>query len=238
MLARARLRAPEQGIRFLKLLSSCGAAILPEFFGRFEPARSRFDPADPEAAIKDWGRGFLWRRRSPSVSGQVVHGPANAHDGIYVSMAPSAIELSLIQEFLLGVERSFGIELAYVHLGVSAGSVSREEYVRSWMPFAQGLTTHHLREGLPDIPWLLMFGPAYLNLFGRDRVLAAPAAAVKVIGNGVALQLTSSVDECDMSSAECVARRARLREHLDTDAFRTPGRKASIPLFVFESVGD
>lgn len=47
-------------------------------------------------------------------------------------------------------------------------------------------------DGLPGLYWLNFIGPEYCNLIGRERLLRAPAAEVKAVGEGVLLGLDPS----------------------------------------------
>jgi hypothetical protein len=234
ILVRTRLKSRDCGRLFLEILAGDASHLRPDFFGHFEPVKNPFSVNDISGVLTAWGKGFLWRRTQPRISGQVIHGPVSAHDAIYLSLRSSEFHVSFVYSFVARLEGAFGIEMAYVHGRRAADSDNRREYARSWMPFAQGLTTHHLREGIPDFPWLLLFGPAYVGLFGRDRLLRVPAAAVDSVGDCIAVRLTNSMSDCGASRAEYERARDRAKEYLDKNAFRCPGQPSETPTFVFD----
>ena len=46
-----------------------------------------------------------------------------------------------------------------------------------------------LKQAIPGLYWLSYFGPLYVELIGRDKLLTAPAYEVKPIGDGVLIAL-------------------------------------------------
>src|SRR5262249_28641851 len=77
--------------------------------------------------------------------------------------------------------------------------------------------THGLEKFLPDLYWANVLGAPYASMFGRERILSAPAAVAEEIGRGIFyLQLTGSPDD-DLEVA-----RAAAKEHLGAGAFWDP----------------
>jgi hypothetical protein len=52
----------------------------------------------------------------------------------------------------------------------------------------------NLADGLKGLYWLNYFGPPYVELIGRERLLSAPAYEVKQVGDGILLALDESAD--------------------------------------------
>ncbi len=85
------------------------------------------------------------------------------------------------------------------------------------------LLTHlKLRQALPTLHWLTALGPAYVDLFGRERVLTTPVHRSRELDTGaVLLQLTAGIrDPYDDFDAYAAARE-RAMDHLGRDAFRS-----------------
>jgi hypothetical protein len=70
---------------------------------------------------------------------------------------------------------------------------------------------------LPGLYWLNFFGPTYLRLIGRERVLGAPAYEVKALGQGVLASLDPSCNA--WQSAEYRRREQAVLDHLGRQYF-------------------
>jgi len=94
-----------------------------------------------------------------------------------------------------------------------------------------------LRRRLPDIPWVSVYGPPYVSLFGRERLLSAPFAHVAEVHPGyVWAQASESVFETIPEEVK-----TGIRAHLGEDAFMSGGRwrykEGRAPSFDFSKVG-
>lgn len=75
-----------------------------------------------------------------------------------------------------------------------------------------------LRKHLPGIYWANFFGPRYVDFFGEDRLLAAPAHKVEWLGEaGILLLVSESPFEYD--DPEVKATEQAVVEHLGPEAF-------------------
>lgn len=82
------------------------------------------------------------------------------------------------------------------------------------------LSTHTLRHWLPDMPWAVVFGPAYIQMFGREKLLSTPAYHVEDIGpEAVFIQLTPRMDDIHEQFDMVMASRAQAKQHLGEEAF-------------------
>jgi hypothetical protein len=109
-----------------------------------------------------------------------------------------------------------------------------DRYRRHVEPFILGLPTHCLREGLPDVPWAILFGPPYIELFGRERLLQTPAAHVEELAGGVYVQLTDSVADVRVRRESYLVAQRAARVHLNSSAFigDTPAEQLRVPAFI------
>lgn len=87
------------------------------------------------------------------------------------------------------------------------------------------ITSHDLKRGIPDIYWVTLFGRRYVDMFGRERLRAAPAAKAELLPGGSAL-LQASLRSGDVvePGSSFAAVRERIIEHLGRDAFYDPRR--------------
>lgn len=95
--------------------------------------------------------------------------------------------------------------------------------------------THRLKRYIPDFYWLMTFGPPYIDLFTRDRLLSAPAHEVRELDSGhITIQLTESYLDLETDYLRVAAVRDRVIEHLGPDAFFAEGRtEYRTPKFTF-----
>lgn len=233
-LLRQRLWSRERGEAFLRLLLDAGSDLTPEFYGRFEPVKTVFDAGDLAGPLSGWGGGFLWRRRRPRISGQYVRGPASAHDAVYLSASAAAASMEKAVSFLVSLQQVFGIDFGYVHVRFSTDANDSAHYARYTMPFSQGLTTHHLREGIPNLPWTVFLGPPYIALFGRACLMTAPCARIVDHGGCVALTLTESISPAEAFAAQLERARGEVKTYLGERAFQSPDAMALTARFELE----
>jgi hypothetical protein len=121
-----------------------------------------------------------------------------------------------------------------MHVAHDSDSQDRDRYRRHVEPFILGLATHRLLEGLPDVPWAMLFGPPYVELFGRERLLSTPAAHLEELAGGVYLQLTTRVTDVTLRRESYLAAQKAARQHLDSGAFlgEAPVEQLRVPEFL------
>jgi len=92
-----------------------------------------------------------------------------------------------------------------------------------------------LREGLPGIYWANFFGPLYVEFFGREKFLSAPAYFKEELPDGGFLLLTAP-SPLDYGRPEVRALEEALMDHLGRDAFfekARPDKLCRVPQFTF-----
>jgi hypothetical protein len=104
------------------------------------------------------------------------------------------------------------------------------------------LHTVHLRKCLPNLYWLNVFGPPYINIFGRDRVMETPSYSVESLSyGGISLQITKDLPDTLNAWAAFKAMRAKCRVHLDCNVFCEPSaqknREYRTPHFILTASG-
>jgi hypothetical protein len=123
--------------------------------------------------------------------------------------APAGLEAAI--DGLLGVCR--GLQPDYARAAAPASSAARGP-----------------PDALLDVFWLNYFGRPYVDLFGREQLLAAPALWVRDLGEGVTLAIAESPWE---SATPASLRRAQdIKRFLGQDAFldpKAPGRARRRP---------
>lgn len=228
------------GRKFLDLLICAGQDFIPQLVGSSYPADEPFDPARPDNALRFWRSHFLWQRDRPDGRGTVLMAAADAPFGaIHMEAAPPA-DAAAIQRLLLALCEAFDADIGFVHLlterdvnfwnnyrAVEGSDAVIEMRVAPLAPLL-------LRKGIPELYWLTLFGPPYVKLLGRERLLSAPAFETHELKTGaVALQLSEAPLDLESRFAAVDEVRRRVKAHLDCNAFFDPqlpsGRVYAVP---------
>lgn len=184
----------------LRLLTQAREDLYPQRFGSFEPLRGRLTPeSDIAVVLTDWGAPMLFSngRRSDAWFGNKA-----THDAIVInclaSRVPAEIAAGLTRD--LAVAADADLAVAYYWRG------EREEWISQYKavyPMCLGLTTHQLRRSLPDLAWYSVWGPPYVELFGRDRLASCPAfRSGSVFSKHWEVQLTDKPSAPKLSTAK------------------------------------
>lgn len=100
--------------------------------------------------------------------------------------------------------------------------------------FNFGVTSQDLQKCIPDVYWLTVFGRPYVEMFGKSKLLHAPACDVEAVSDGlVLLQLTPQLE--DTRKEDSVVAKAKLKSFLGEAAFFQSERQAASlgPRFVW-----
>jgi hypothetical protein len=216
-------------------------AMLPEYmpmkWGWFEPLKQVFDPAQPEQLLENgiasnvwWKRTGArkadgsWRRCWPKPSS-----PSRTHASIDLSVYETRHQDKLLAYLKAASQQSEAdigfiesISERYVDFAMESNLTewANKQYPSSWHIL---LGTHELRHWLPDMPWVVVFGPAYVRMFGKERLLSTPAFRVEDIGSEmVFIQLTPKMEDIHEQYDVVMAARAEAKRHLGEDAFFKP----------------
>lgn len=198
-----------------------------------------------------WLEGFGWNRSEPSCEGSFI--PKNAYSHSRLSIAASHITddiLKALRKYLIAEAKQLRADLGFIQPQlpgqfdpvsppelVFSGSVPVDRFDLMFGRFA----TASLLKYLPQLPWATVFGPPYVRLFGKDRLLSAPVALAKEIApDMVYVQLTTAVPVSENELSEYFDLRRGVKEHIGADAFFSPkvGKGPyRVPVFGFEASG-
>lgn len=242
------LTSKREGQTFLESYIRHFPRQLPQKFGEVEPLRKKFDAAGLESALSAWGQfAFIAERRNPGMQFQILFAhpsrkPAHASISVIRFQAEDENAVSRFEDFVCDVATTFEADLAVAHIltrteledRVNAPEsgrridvpllrtrVEREGFARVLWGMTV-LQNHSLkiRQGLPGLYWLTVFGRPYINLFGYDRLLETPAKAVQELSNGsVKIKLTNFLRDDKESWQEFRQVRERCKDHLGRRAF-------------------
>jgi hypothetical protein len=222
---RDTLSTPQEGEILLERIESLGPLFTPDRFGRWEPVRTSYDR---RAAVAAWGHCMLFRKRKPSVWIQTsgLLGPRPKLSSCSLGGALSSTLEPLLQSALLTVAFPFDCQFGLLHI-LTPADPPRGFKSRTVDDLTGKLSllvaTQHLLAYLPDVYWGTLFGSAYIDLFGRERLLSAPCfKAEEVAPQLIYLQMTEKLSDCLKKPDEVDAVRARVRAHLDCNAIFDP----------------
>jgi len=121
-------------------------------------------------------------------------------------------------------------------------TASLEEYYNKNMDLSGGgmrAIGVNFAESLPGIYWINAFGGQYLEFFGKDRLLSAPAHEVKDFGNAVVVYISGN--GTNWNSEQYKKTEMAVRNHLGDDCFfdrsfpERPGRTLDLSQYAKSS---
>lgn len=232
----------EMGEKIIGYLIEVGGVFVPEFFDGGELTKGRrvkFDPQDLVLVLKGWTHN----RYSLGII-------ADRHNPIESSLHVSSTDFLMFDHLGLNVESKWFTDIQNISKFVSVAKglyrliQPNSGYIQNWryertigevIDSAGNLVGYKA----PRTKWLLkglfwanFFGPEYVDMFGRNNLLAAPWQRIETLSDGGVLAIISE-SPFDASRPECQARKQQLYDYLGKDAFsgdllpkfRTEGRK-------------
>lgn len=232
----------EMGKKILSFLIQTGDVFVPELFdgGKLTNGRKvRFDPSDFSLALDGW----VDDRYSLGII-------AERHDPIEVSIVVSASDFLMFDHFGLSIGSAWftSSERVSRFLSVANDLYSITEanngYIQNWRSERvvgeitdkngniTGYDPPRTKWLLKGLFWANFFGPEYVRMFGRERLLSAPWHKIQNLSDGGLLLLISE-SPVDAAKPEYESFKQEIYEHLGMDAFtgtllpefRTDGRK-------------
>lgn len=202
-------------VKYLSVLFSRMPAFAPDLYGHFEPVRHPFSSL--EECLSDWAMPFLWRRRRPRVEGAIW--PSTDLSTIYVSGSGDGWESALLESLARSLAEALPLDLAYFHLMTDKERDS--EPYDHWYPIDTGVTPHDLRKGIPNLCWLMVFGPSYAARIRAVADRVSSGVSVEELGHGrLALRLTKNLDDVrDYAGFRLVRQAAKDALDLDGSLF-------------------
>lgn len=212
----AALQSPEAGRAILGALA--GTPLWPDRFGRNEPFRGRVAEQSTEALAEQWpflwknriSDGFFWRQ-SPGGLADVNIQIAGGVDPEVVRDALRAIASSVPVEY--GVVTPILAYMLQKALDQGVAYVARPKKPPHFFP----TWVKHLVHGIPDLYWVNIFGPRYIDKIGREALLSLPAHAVDEVGDALCVEVFPSTSFDD--EAYCRERIAEVRARIAPGVF-------------------
>jgi hypothetical protein len=216
--------------------------LFPTHFAVDGPARRRIDTADLGGLAEEiGGLGWSMRRKVPAIRAALVPGVRH-HGELWMEVNDADENRSIargLSRLVSGLAAVLKTDYAAVH---SLTAREEQEALTDGRPdlailhlatMETSLTmgqTVPLRQGLKSLYWINVFGPAYVELFGRDVLAAAPVDEVAEGPGSITLTVTSE-PPLDETYETYRAKRERVQDYLGRDAF-WPGATRVPPTFM------
>ncbi len=190
------LRSQKEGRIVFDLWKEHLPELLPDKYGHWEPIDRPFDSF--EAVLNDWQWPFLSAKKKPSIAGSIwMRKGANQrlHSTLIFDLENKAATQGQLLGFLQAVSVSIRADFACLHT-LTADEIDRGRrngtitaLNRKGTKFSFLLASKDLQKRIPDLYWMTVFGKPYVEMFGEEKLLSAPAFRSDRLSNGlIALQ--------------------------------------------------
>lgn len=222
------LSTREEADKIFQLWEGLIPEYLPQKCGNSEPVDLTFDLRNRESLFEHWRWPFLAVRRNPRMeasiwmrkNGLLQHAVWN------LVFRFTDVDVDVLKNFLkiaaVELNADFGCLTVLTPLEIYNGQ--RNGTVLSLNKqatrFNFGVTSKMIHNSLPDLYWMTIFGPPYIEMFGRDKLERSPAATVEMLGKEViALQITPSIDEVISGPSDFESQKKNVKKHLGESSF-------------------
>ncbi len=185
---------------------------LPERYDITEPPKHQFDSKNLDPMKKLWEEELFWEGREPRTSGGVAHRNSVRHAMIDCSLEFDVSAKKNLTPFLIAVSQYLVVDYSCIHPAVE--KCSEEDDMLA------GVTTFHLRDSLPGIPWACCYGRPYVELFGKEKLLTQPIFECRELESGLIYsQLTESIADMFDDTESVAYLRNETKKHLGAECF-------------------
>lgn len=226
--------------RQITALSDFGGGLMrPDKWGKAEPIRAPFDPADISAPIQ-WliephGEFFYRKGRPAHVSGEMwnrTHSSAarfpsplftNYWTGRCDGKWATRIGISKVEEFVCEMFRVTGSDFGLLTSEVDQDAKNQRKPILSYQGF-------DLDSGIPGLYWINLFSDGLAEWLGLKELPKELATSKELAGGGVSLKFCELPDQC--RTIETLQRQRMAIEWLGPERFfdiRFPKRQVQAP---------
>ena len=226
--------APEAFLRRVRLYCQNFPDMLPENSDWSEPFKQPFNPNDLEAMVPPSRKcEMLWWQRTakPKADGMFgvrwtsrVQHLMDTHGKLTLSVELAQADQGRLVDYLKSASIDCEADIALLDsLTDSYRDFAKTSRSTIFDGNSYNLVTNTLRHWLPDVFWGTVLEPAYVRLFGKEKLLSAPAFTVEELGaEMVYLQLSSSLTDLHTEFNSVQSVRAKVKQHLGIRAFFDP----------------
>lgn len=219
-LSAASLRDEAIGRSLVQSLLEHVPSIAPARFGEVEPLTQVFTDDSIGRFAELWGEDLFWEHKKNGVFGSVMHSFGRDHTSCVLHFPCGLVSLAALVDFFRVASVILDVDYSSAHLFPSPDSRKIPSGVDDYF---RELQTYHLEKWLPNVPWAACYGRPYVELFGLDKLLSSPAFRAELLWERlVYCQVSQDIQDVLSRPKDFEEVRARVREHLGSDAFLGP----------------
>lgn len=216
------LRKPQDF--FMRIQHYCDhfSEMLPEKCGFWSPLKISFSPEMIESLIPEDRGGAadqLSCQRLKKPRCQIHFSPSRngeTHSEEYICAELAHVDQNKLIEYIKETAIKYNADLAIVD--ANRGKEPDPLIIEGWHDITPN--TRQLKHWLPDMYWGIVFGKSYVDLFGLNVLMSAPAYRVEKLSDyAVYIQLSEFVDDVFEKRDYIDEQREILKQHLGNEAF-------------------
>ncbi len=168
--------------------------------------------------------GYFRVARNVTGSCDLKGGPLQQnHGGVSFVVERQGLDVDAVINYIKSSSILYDGDIAQMHWVCPQEQSIRDAEIAFDVAGANGgaeFRTDRLRHWLSALPWAVVFGDAYVRMFGLDVLLSSPAHCVEVLSDrAVYMQLTPNLADLESNYEAFHAVRQRVQAHLGNDAF-------------------
>jgi hypothetical protein len=238
----------EDGKIVLELWKDYLPELLPDYYGNWEPIDIIFNRHELDLILGQWKWPFLAKKINPKVDASIWMRKGlnqRLHSTVIFKIEANCISQSRLLSFLRAASIRLNADFSCIHLltkaelerGISNKTVTFLDKLGKKLNFF--IASKELQKRIPDLYWATILGPPYIEMFGRERILSAPAYSSESLSDKMALlQMTKKMTDVNDSKDVFDAVRSCVKNWLGIDAFYELGKETlassyNLPVFKF-----
>lgn len=218
---------------------------LPDRYGNSEPIDRVFDLSKREEILAHFRWPFLAVKEKPKLDTSIwMRSPKkHLHSSWKLSFTFGEGDVGRLISFLRAAAQELEADFCCLTLFTDAEIDFGRRNRTAWnldkkaTRFFFAIHSQFLQQCLPDVYWLTIFGPPYVEFFGKERIISAPVTQSEVIDQKMVLmQLTPRLEDV-RDAPKFRDLKSRIKTHLGADAFYQPGQVGQMrhPQFSWET---
>ncbi|SPF44947.1 hypothetical protein SBDP1_520002 [Syntrophobacter sp. SbD1] len=218
----------EDGERVLSLWESCLPNCLPDKVGNWEPIDQVFALDRKDDMLNLWRWPFFAVKKKPKMHAGFFmrKGKMLQHASWILDFAYGDVNSNEIAQFLRQAATLFEADLGCltlltnteIEVGRANGTV--RPLNKKGTRFSFSISSQMIQKCIPDVHWITIFGTPYLKMFGKEKLLSAPAHKAEALNDDtIIVQLTPSLEDMRGDPSGFAEARARLKAFLGETAF-------------------
>lgn len=206
---------------YFKEMEKHSPEFLPEYIDHYLVKDKVFALTKAEDFKKYWDFEFRFKKKSMMTGWMSTNSFQENHTKIDTEFKlKSTKSQEPLKSFFIGASKSLNSDISVLQYPLKEELPFRLASESGWGDDWKDavFAPMRLRKYLPNLYSCQVFGKSYVDLFGMDKLLSAPAPVVKKISDSqVYLQLNKDLD--DISYEELETNRTLVKKHLGADAF-------------------